>query len=220
MAGQLPPTIQRLIDDAHSSSQEQAWGVFVKTYSRILYHAAKSAANGYDDTMEQFTFVLDELRRDDFKRLKKYASDGRTQFSTWLVVVAGRICIDYHRAKYGRPRGDTDQSGDDAAFARKRLMDLVAAKIDVDTLQDRRISNPEIEMRADELRTALDCAMATLPSQDRILLKLRFEDVASVREIAKVMRFPSQFHVYRRLKAVLNKLRLELEVRGVKGPTP
>ena len=62
--------------------------------------------------------------------------------------------------------------------------------------------------------------MAGLVSRDRLLLSLRFDDGCSAREIGTIMRFPTQFHVYRRLTAVLEMLKASLRRRGIEGPTP
>jgi hypothetical protein len=52
------------------------------------------------------------------------------------------------------------------------------------------------------------------------LIKLRFDDGLSAAAIAEFMRFPTPFHVYRRLTHVLDALRRALQARGVEGPVP
>jgi RNA polymerase sigma factor (sigma-70 family) len=180
------------------------------------------SANGYDDIMDRFAYVLDQLRSDDFRRLRKYASDGRTMFSTWLVVVARRLCVDYHRSRYGRSRRSTGQptSSEVTTDERRDLVDLLGARVDIAAVEDRSNPDPENTLRANELRKMLDAALLELAPRDRMLLRLRFEDGASVREITRIMDFRSQFHVYRQLKAVLGQLRQSLEVQGVREAAP
>ncbi len=221
MRSPIPPELARLLNAGDSVSRDQAWGGFVRKYSRILFHAAKSTTDGYDDAMDRYSSVLDRLRECDFRRLRRYASDGRTQFSTWLVLVARRMCIDYHRARYGRRSPDAgDGPPSDATATRRQLVDLVGARIDIEAIADGARPSPELALRAEELSQALVNALSDLPARDRILLKLRFEDDASAREIATMMGFPSPFHVYRRLTAVLDQLRRHLESHGVSDPTP
>jgi RNA polymerase sigma factor (sigma-70 family) len=210
------------LDASDSESRDQAWAAFVQAHSRLLLHTAKVSANGYDDIMDRFAYVLDQLRCDDFRRLRKYASDGRTMFSTWLVVVARRLCIDYHRSQYGRPRPPKGKhSGHRAALEERRdLIDLLGAHIDIAAIEDRSTPDPDSALRTGELRRALEQALSQLAPRDRMLLRLRFEDGASVKEITRIMDFPSQFHVYRQLKAVLSRLRQSLEVQGVREATP
>ena len=56
--------------------------------------------------------------------------------------------------------------------------------------------------------------------RDRLLLKLRFEDGLPARAIGQVMGFTTQFHVYRRLNAVLEQVRAALRGRGVRDSEP
>ena len=99
-------------------------------------------------------------------------------------------------------------------------MDLIGAKIDIETIMDGASPSPELALRSEELRQALIRALTALPADDRILLKLRFEEGASVGEITSMMSFSSQFHVYRRLKSVFGRLKRELEKHGIDGPAP
>lgn len=222
--GRMPRPISvelsRLLDSDDSRSRDEAWDTFVRTHSRIIHHAARSTSDGYDDTMDRYTHVLQTLREDDFRRLRRYVSDGRTQFSTWLVIVARRLCIDYHRARYGRRPTDKGDDQHAAASTRRQLVDLVGARIDIESIADGAGRSPELALRSQELGQALIRALTALPAEDRILLKLRFEEGASVREITSMMSFPSQFHVYRRLKSVLGRLKKDLENSGIDGPAP
>jgi DNA-directed RNA polymerase specialized sigma subunit len=71
---------------------------------------------------------------------------------------------------------------------------------------------------ASEQSRALATALAGLEPRDRLLLKLRFEDNLSAREIAGVLRYQTPFHVYRRINALLATLRTELTTRRRQEP--
>jgi len=60
--------------------------------------------------------------------------------------------------------------------------------------------------------------LSRLDLRDALLLTLRFEEDLPAARIAGVMGFPSQFHVYRRLRTVLGDLRRRLQRRGIDGP--
>jgi RNA polymerase sigma factor (sigma-70 family) len=139
-----------------------------------------------------------------------------------LLVVARRLCIDFHRRRYGRPQGtgDADPQASLERATRRRLIDLAAEEIDPDTISDARTTNPEAELRLAQLRRALAVALDALDPADKLLLTLRFEDDRSAAEIARAMRFPTPFHVYRRLTRVLDGLRSRLEARGIDDPAP
>jgi RNA polymerase sigma factor (sigma-70 family) len=130
--------------------------------------------------------------------------------------VARRLCLDLYRRRYGRNRSDELKAERDV---RRRLQDLVASDLD---LVDVPIAHDgaELAVRRAELRRALDEALAALEPCDRILLRLRFDDDLTAQEIARLLDFPSPFHVYRRIKAVLAELRHALEGRGVESAVP
>jgi len=218
MANALPPELSRLLDST-TVDGEAAWESFLALHYRLLLHVARSYTNERDAAMEAFAWVLDRLREDDYHRLRRYTADGRSEFSTWLVVVVRRLCLDWHRAKYGRDRSSLSET-QGARDARRRLVDLVGDGVDVAELPEASESGPEVDLQSAELTQALDAALAELHPSDRLLIKLRFDDGLSAQRIADFMHIPTPFHVYRRLNAVLSTLRSALRARGVEGPVP
>lgn len=166
--------------------------------------------------MDHYAFVLEALQRNDYRRLRSYMPDGQTRFSTWLLVVARRLCVDHHRAAYGRA---SKEAPSELQGLRARLNAMQAEDISVESLPGTE-GRPDKGVQASELARFLALAKESLSPEDRMLLSLRFEDEAPVREIADLLGFSSVFAVYRRLKKVLRQLRRELEERGVAGPEP
>ena len=169
--------------------------------------------------MDAYTLVLGQLREDAGKRLRQYAEDPRSQFSTWLVVVTRRLCLDYLRQRYGRLRGDSVQESAEYA-GRRRLVDLVAEEIGEDTVLPDSGLAPDDHLRRQELTSALQASLARLSPAQRLLLAMRFEDGRSAREIAAVLQYRTPFHVYRALTSVLSQLRQSLADVGVCDPEP
>ncbi len=218
----LPAKLITLLEARDAASRDDAWSQFVDKYSRLILHAAKSLGKEYDPVMDRYVYALEQLRQDDFRRLRRYVADGRGRFSTWLMVVVRRLCLDHHRQWYGRPRGGATEQGavSEAQVIRKRLVGLVAAQVDLSRIGDPSGANPETELRSTELAGALAAALSDLLPRDRMLLAMRFEDDLPAREIADVMGFPTLFHVYRRVNRVLASLREKLERRGIDEPSP
>jgi RNA polymerase sigma factor (sigma-70 family) len=185
-----------------------------------MLHVARSLGGDHDAAMDRYAYILEQLRRDDYRRLRTFMADGRSEFSTWLVVVAQRLCLDHHRQRYGRPRAPLrDGPADEEEWrARRRLVDLVAAKIDLEALSDRSGASPEEDLHASEAHRVLVSALDRLSPRDRLLVRLRFEDDLPMPEIARALGFPTRFHAYRRLTAVLAALRRDLERGGVREP--
>ena len=215
MADALPPELVGLLDAADPTAREAAWAAFVKQHSRLLLHVARSIGHEYDAAMDGYAYLLEQLSHDDYHRLRAYAADGRSKFTTWLVVVARRLCLDHYRGRYGRLRGDgPDQVGTHAT--RRRLQDLIAA--DVEEASEPESHGDALQsLEVAERQAALEALLDGLATRDRLLLRLRYEDGLAAREIADLMDFPTPFHVYRRLNALLKEMRDTMLRRGLDG---
>jgi RNA polymerase sigma factor (sigma-70 family) len=208
----LPPELARLIAPGSPPGGEADWQDFVERYSRVLLRVAFAFAPGYDGAMDRYVFILEELRRNDYGRLRRFAADGRGRFSTWLVVVARRLCLDHHRRCYGRTRGSgaAGQAMGSARLVRRRLNDLAGSEVTVDSVADQSQPDPLEELDDADRGHALSRALEELEPADRLLLKLRFEQDLSAREIAALLGMPTPFHVYRRARTICALLRVRL----------
>jgi len=221
--GSFPPDLARLLAAREAAAHEDAWAGFVRVHTRLLMHVARSIGRDHDAAMDAYAYLLERLREDDYRRLRAYAADGRSKFTTWLVVVARRLCLDCLRQRYGRAGGQnaavSGAEAREARGARRRLADLVAEAVEPNLLASSR-ATPDVELQMRQLGEALAGALGGLPLPDRLMLTLRFEEGLSAREIAGVMGFPTPFHVYRRLNALLDGLRSRLRERGVEDAAP
>ena len=211
-ADRIPVEVEQVLSVATGTDAEVAWQAFTERYSRLLLRVTFAFAPGYDGAMDRYLFILEELRRDDFARLRRFAADGRGRFSTWLVVVARRLCVDHHRRCYGRDRS-TDASrrtSRPARLVRRRLADLCTEHESLDTVADLgQLDALEAVDQADRSR-ALRQALDELEPADRLLLKFRYEQELTAREIAGLLGMPTAFHVYRRARVVCGVLRARL----------
>jgi RNA polymerase sigma factor (sigma-70 family) len=213
-----PDVLARLLAANAPGSRDDAWTAFVAAHSRLLLHVARSLGGDHDAAMDRYAQVLEHLRRDDFRRLRAFVADGRSEFTTWLVVVAQRICLDHHRHRYGRSGAGQQVAtiADDDRAARRRLVDLVSAELDLDLLGDNARPDAADALATADAYEALEAALSLLAPADRLLVKLRFEDDLPIPEIARQLELPTRFHVYRRLTRVLVALRQALEQAGVR----
>ena len=218
----VPAAIARLFEARDAAALDAAWRSFVDTYSDLILQVARTTSANRDSAMDAYTFVLDQLREDECRRLRFYSARNGARFTTWLLVVSRRLCIDFHRRRYGRPQrtGEADPTATLERATRRRLIDLAAEELDPDTLSDVRSGNPEAELRLAQLRRALARALETLDPADRLLLTLRFEDQRSAAAIARVVGLPTPFHVYRRLTRILDRLRTRLAEEGIDDAVP
>lgn len=222
MADPPPDVLGRLLLATDPIEREARWAEFVALHSRLLLHVCRGAGGPHDAAMDRYAYLLEQLQHDDYRRLRAYVADGRSRFSTWLVVVAQRLCLDHQRSRYGRFRGGgTDPAGPvpDLA-ARRRLADLIGAEVDLATLADPGSSGAEAGLRQSDVHHALELALGRLQPRDRLLIRLRFEDELPMPEVAANLDFPTRFHAYRRLREVLALLRRSLEERGIGESAP
>ncbi|HUL70997.1 MAG TPA: sigma-70 family RNA polymerase sigma factor [Gemmatimonadales bacterium] len=216
MADAVPAELTALLRAPDPGAREAAWAVFVQTHSRLLLHVSRRVARDYDAAMDAYTYLLEQLHHDNCRRLRGYTPHERTKFTTWLVVVARRLCLDHVRQRYGRPQ-DAGQEGSEGRAVRRRLADLVGEELDPSTLTDPApAADPETQLRRGELKQVLASALSNLAPRDRLLLKLRFEDGLSAREIARILGLATPFHVYRRLQGLFFTLREALARQGVR----
>lgn len=213
----VPPEVARLLSSLAPQDQVAAWQAFVERYSRLLLRVAFDFAPGYDDAMDRYAFILDELHRDEHRRLQRFVADGRGRFSTWLTVVARRLCLDHHRCRYGRTRrsGGRGAPPTGERLARRRLVELASVTDDVDRIGSALPEDVGDDLGESERREALRRAFRDLAPRDQLLLKLRFEKDLTAGEIAVLLRMPTPFHVYRRLRSLCRGLRARLHGEGV-----
>ena len=200
MTPPVPRQLAELLNAPHAAARNGAWDAFMGEYSKLLLRTAQRASSSRDDAMDRYIFILEQLQEDDFRRLRAFTADGRGKFTTWLVVVARRLCVDHHRSKYGRPQAGHEPTGANsvAHAARRNLLDLIANEIDVDGLEDESSLHPDAELLSAERRQTLTAAVAELGLGDQLLLTLRFEDDISIEKIAPMIGLQSRFQVHRR----------------------
>jgi RNA polymerase sigma factor (sigma-70 family) len=218
MADALPAELVALFSAQDPVARDAAWGRFVSLHSRLLLHAARSLGKDYDGAMDRYAYALERLQDRDFSRLRAYTPDGRTKFTTWLLVVFRRLCVDHYRQRYGRSSGGGDSEVASDRAMRRQLADELLGRVDPDLLAAPDPPPSEGELANPRQAESLAAALSALAPSDRLLLKYRFEDGLSARAISKVMDFPTPFHVYRRLNALFLSLRRTLRAGGIEGP--
>lgn len=216
-----PEELENLFAARGLRAEDAAWSNFLERYSPTLLDAARRSAADLDGAMDRYLWILEQLRRNDYRRLRQYRTRGDSRFSSWLLVVARRLCVDYARQRYGRARDrEPSHTTRRRRATRRRLARFEMEELNPELVGDPSDRDPERHVRARELADALETALARLEPRDRLLLRLRYEDEVPVREITGLMSFPSVFHVYRRLRRLRRTLRDRLGEQGVEDPWP
>jgi RNA polymerase sigma factor (sigma-70 family) len=196
----IPIQLRHLLEAADAPAHEQAWTEFLESYSRLILYVARQKPRDDDGVMDRYAFVVEKLCEHDCRRLRTFAADGRGKFTTWLIVVVRRLCLDHDRHKYGRAphaSGNTVVERATELVVDSAMMDCVA--------DDAPLADEKLEKK--QMLERLETATARLDARDRLLLALRYDDNRSAREIASIMSLPTPFHVYRRLTRIHDALR-------------
>lgn len=209
---ELPPVLKSLLE--RDPPTDESWAAFAREYTALLMHVARSTSRSRDEAMDAYTYLLDRLSNDSCRRLRGYVADPKSKFTTWLVVVARRLCVDHYRIKYGRLRNEESKRERTRLGLRRRIEDLETSDEFADAIPDDNPGSAADQVERTELSSELRKLVVSLDPSDRLLLTLRFDDGLSAAEIAGILRYPSQFHVYRRINSVLADLRAALESRG------
>ena len=161
----------RLIDQATTQNDEQAFAELMKRYKKPVYHMILKMVRNVDDaedlTIEAFAKA--------FKNLSRFKKD--YTFSTWLFRIATNNAIDFIRKKKLETMSLDSSFKDDSGEA---------VKIDVEDNElnpmEETIKSQKIEL----IRVFVD----KLPPKYQRLVKLRYFDELSYEEIAKELEAP------------------------------
>lgn len=217
MDSTVPLQLAQLLGSPDGASRAAAWDQLIADHTRLLLAVARSFGGAHDDTMDRYSFVLEKLRESEFHRLRTYQPGRGASFSTWLTATARHLCLDFHRARYGRYEL-RDEGKLPELSIRRTLADCISAQIDLESVADSKSLPPDTIAVHHDRDCELREALRTLSSRERLLLALRFQEELSAPRIARMLGMPTPFHVYRQLHHLLARLRLALESRGIDGP--
>ena len=199
-----PAQLHRLLEAAEGPDHERAWSEFLAAYYRLILYVARRIPRDHDRMMDRYAFVIEHLREKDCRRLRAFDVEGRGKFTTWLVVVVRRLCVDHDRRQHGR----APQAPPHPVVPR-RLLELAFGPDVLEQVPDG-APRADAELERQQTLEALQMAVERLSPSDRLLLTLRHQDGRSAREIASLMSLPTPFHVYRRLTRIHTSLRESL----------
>jgi RNA polymerase sigma factor (sigma-70 family) len=94
--------IETILDGLHSKDAQSSWQSFLITYSDSIYAVVTMFARDSDLAGDCFLFVCEKLADKEYRRLRAFRPNGKARFSTWLRAVVRNLCLDWHRARFGR----------------------------------------------------------------------------------------------------------------------
>jgi DNA-directed RNA polymerase specialized sigma24 family protein len=96
--------LRTLLNGLRGQQAEDAWREFIDEVWPILLKVVHHVERDRDDAADCFLYICEQLRNNGFARLRRFDPDGAARFTTWLELVASRLCVDWHRKRAGRVR--------------------------------------------------------------------------------------------------------------------
>lgn len=97
-------TIDAILHQLATGQVERGWRAFIDRFTPTLFQVVREFETDEFSADECYVDLCSALAENDFARLRQFNPDGPASFETWLRVVASRLCIDWHRSRYGRLR--------------------------------------------------------------------------------------------------------------------
>ncbi len=94
--------ISDLLQRLNSTEAGAAWAAFIDRYAPLIMKTVNQLEFRQDRSSECFLFVCEKLCNQQFNRLQKFNTAGKATFRNWLSTVVFNLCIDWHRAEFGR----------------------------------------------------------------------------------------------------------------------
>ncbi len=147
-----------------------AWGELVGAHAGRLFSFVRPMLPTDADAEDAAAAVFAKLWADGRRRLREFR--GKSSLKTWVTAIARREAIDILRKKKPSlvPHAEPDES----------MFDRIASDI----------RSPEAAVEATDEIARLGRALARLPSRDRLLLRLIYNDGCSYEAAAKFIGAP------------------------------
>ncbi len=188
--------IAEILQGLGSSDSQDAWREFLEGYAPLLLQVARYSEPDPDSASDCFLFLCEHLSREGFRRLRRFRVGGAASFSTWLRAVSRNLCLDWRRHRHGRPR-------------REGAVPTRPIEVPLEEVRDP-APGPEMVAACNERQAALASAVGRLPAEDRLLLRMRFEQELTLEQIARTTGLKDAQSVDRRIRGILAALRKDL----------
>lgn len=193
---------RKLLSECISGSRE-AWDIFVRRYSKLVYHAISKTLNLYnahcpqEDIEDLYNSLFLALIENNNKKLKQFEGKNDCTLSSWIRLITVRRTIDFLRGQ--KPMASLDEEDEES----RSLMG---------TIPDRSPSADD-QLELSESENLIQEAVEELPSSDKLFMELYYRKELSPEEIAGILNV-SVSTVYSKKNRVREKLKKILKDKG------
>lgn len=193
---------RKLLSECISGSRE-AWDIFVRRYSKLVYHAISKTLNLYnahcprEDIEDLYNSLFLALIENNNKKLKQFEGRNDCTLSSWIRLITVRRTIDFLRGQ--KPMASLDEEDEES----RSLME---------TIPDRSPSVDD-QLEHSESVNLIQEAIEDLSSSDKLFMTLYYEKELSPEEVAGILNV-SVSTVYSKKNRVREKLKKILKDKG------
>ena len=185
----------------------------IKPHLKLIESICLKRFNYSEDGHECYVHVLGKLMENNYARVNAF--QGRSTFKTYLVSITNRLAIDFYRHRYGKT---SKKAADEQPVPKKNPLKIVPIK-DQESLSDKKLLEDDvIDNEVKETKNRLEALVKThlsdLSPEDRLLLKMKYEDDFKVSEIAGILKL-DQKKTYRRINSILAAFRDKIMDEGI-----
>ena len=184
----------------------------VKPHLKLIESICLKRFNYTEEGHECYVYVLDKLMENNYAVINAF--QGRSTFKTYLFSITNRLAIDFYRHRYGKT---SKKSNPEQPVPKKNRLKIVSV-IDQENLSDEERLDETVMNREDEevkkrLEGIVKSQLSELSSEDRLLLKMKYEDNFKVSEIAEILKL-DQKKTYRKINTLLSSFKEEFLKEG------
>lgn len=186
-----------------TSGNREAWDIFVKRYSKLVYYSITKTLKSYisylpqEDVEDIFNNIFLSFIENNYKKLRQFEARHGCTLSSWVRLISIRYTIDFLRSQR-KHISMNDDSNTRRPF--------------IDTLPTNQVSF-EKQIEFTETERAIKMAMDALPSSDKLFVKLHYEKELPPEEIASIMNI-SVNTVYSKKNRIKEKIKKILKKMG------
>lgn len=184
----------------------------VKPFLKLIESICLKRFNYTEEGHECYVYVLGKLMENNYAVINAF--QGRSTFKTYLFSVTTRLAIDFYRHRYGKTSKKSNPDQPDSKKNRLKTVSIIDAEnLSDDERLDETVINREDKEVKKRLEGILKSHLSDLSPEDRLLLKMKYEDNFKVSEIAELLKL-DQKKTYRKINRILSDFKEEFLKKG------
>ncbi len=177
-----------------------SWHSFIKKYSALIFISIENRLKkyGYSLSCQDIEDIRQNVFASIWKDKKLKDVKNRENISYWLAIVSGNSAIAYIRKKQFQKQSKSIS-----------LFDKIGEKELADFIPSAELSPPD-ELTRNEISKRIDGAIESLPTKEKLIIKLNLIHDKKYKEIATILGIPTGT-VSSYLKRAKEKLKMDLK---------